>query len=37
MAISYPLTIPSYTGIRSVELRMVNSVDLRYSPFTLST
>lgn len=37
MAISYPLTIPSYTGIRSVELRMVNSVALSRSPFTLST
>ena len=37
MSISYPLTIPSYTGFRSVDLRMVNAVAVSRSPFTLST
>lgn len=36
MSISYPLTIPSYTGVRSLELRMVNSVAINTSPFTFS-
>jgi hypothetical protein len=34
MSISYPLTIPSYTGFRSVDLRMVNAVAINRSPFT---
>lgn len=36
MSITYPLTIPSYTGVRSLELRMVNSVAINMSPFTFS-
>ena len=36
MAISYPLTMPTHTGIRSVELRVTNSVAYSRSPFTFS-
>ena len=37
MTITYPLTIPSYTGIRTVDLRMVNSVAINRSPFTFQS
>lgn len=33
---SYPLTLPSHTGIRSAELRAVNAVIYEMSPFTFS-
>ena len=36
MAISYPLTLPSHTGIRSIEFRAVNTVGVSQSPFTYS-
>lgn len=36
MAISYPLTLPSHTGIRNVSLRAVNSVAYDRSPFTFA-
>ena len=36
MAISYPLTMPTHTGIRSVELRATNAVAYSRSPFTFS-
>jgi len=36
MAITYPRTFPSHTGVRSVELRAVNAVASQSSPFTFS-
>lgn len=36
MAISYPLTLPSHTGIRSIEFRAINTVGVSQSPFTYS-
>lgn len=36
MAISYPLTMPSHTGIRNVELRAINAVAYSRSPFTFA-
>lgn len=36
MAISYPLALPTHTGIRSVEFRAVNAVAYSRSPFTFS-
>lgn len=34
MAITYPLALPTHTGIRSIELRAVNAVAYSQSPFT---
>jgi len=34
MAITYPLTFPTHTGIRNIQLRAVNAVALSQSPFT---
>ena len=34
MAITYPLTLPSHTGIRNITFRSVNTVGLTQSPFT---
>ena len=34
MAISYPLTLPSHTGIQNITLRAVNTVGMSMSPFT---
>lgn len=34
MTITYPLTMPSHTGIRSVEMRATNAVAYGRSPFT---
>lgn len=34
MAISYPLTLPTQTGIASVNLHAINSVAISQSPFT---
>jgi hypothetical protein len=36
MAITYPLSLPSHTGIRSVELRSTNAVAYSRSPFTFA-
>lgn len=36
MAISYPLTMPTHTGIRSVELRAINAVAYSRSPFSFA-
>ena len=36
MAISYPLTFPSHTGIRGVSLRAINAVVYERSPFTFA-
>jgi hypothetical protein len=36
MAITYPLSLPSHTGIRSVELRATNAVAYSRSPFTFA-
>jgi hypothetical protein len=36
MAITYPLSLPSHTGIRSASLRAVNAVAVERSPFTFS-
>lgn len=36
MAISYPLTFPSHTGIRGVSLRAINAVAYDRSPFTFA-
>lgn len=36
MAISYPLTMPTHTGIRNIELRATNAVAYSRSPFTFS-
>ncbi len=35
MAISYPLALPTHTGIASIELRAINTVAYSRSPFTL--
>jgi len=37
MAISYPLALPTITGIRSIELRASNAVAVSQSPFTFSS
>ena len=37
MAISYPLTLPTVTGIRSIELRASNAVAVSRSPFTFAS
>lgn len=34
MAITYPLTLPSHTGIANISFRAVNTVGLSQSPFT---
>jgi hypothetical protein len=36
MAISYPLSLPTATGIRNIELRAINAVAYSQSPFTFS-
>ena len=36
MAISYPLSLPTHTGIASIELRAVNAVAYSQSPFTFA-
>ena len=36
MAILYPLSLPTHTGIRSIELRAVNAVAYSRSPFTFA-
>lgn len=36
MAISYPLTLPTVTGIRNVDFRAVNAVAYSASPFTFA-
>lgn len=36
MAISYPLALPSHTGVAQIELRTVNAVAYSRSPFTFS-
>lgn len=36
MAISYPLSLPTHTGITSVEFRAVNAVAYSRSPFTFA-
>ena len=36
MAISYPLSLPTHTGIAQIELHAVNSVAYSRSPFTFS-
>lgn len=36
MTISYPLALPTHTGIRSVEFRALNAVAYSQSPFTFS-
>jgi hypothetical protein len=36
MAISYPLALPTHTGIRSIELRAGNAVAYSRSPFTFA-
>ena len=37
MAITYPLTLPTHTGIRNISLRAVNTVGISQSPFTYAT
>lgn len=34
MAISYPLTLPSHTGIAQISFRAINTVGMSMSPFT---
>ena len=34
MAITYPLTLPTVSGIRSITLRTINSIGVSRSPFT---
>ena len=34
MAISYPLTLPSHTGIAQIDFRAINTVGMSMSPFT---
>ena len=34
MSISYPLTFPTHTNVRSIDLRAVNAVAMSMSPFT---
>tara|TARA_R110000796_G_scaffold88747_2_gene191537 strand:+ start:165 stop:788 length:624 start_codon:yes stop_codon:yes gene_type:complete len=36
MAISYPLTMPTVTGIATIEMRAINAVAYSRSPFTFS-
>jgi hypothetical protein len=36
MTITYPLTLPSHTGIRGIELRATNAVAYSRSPFTFA-
>jgi len=36
MAITYPRSLPSHTGIRSVSFRAINTVGISASPFTYS-
>ena len=36
MAITYPLTLPSHTGITGITFRAVNTVGITQSPFTYS-
>ena len=36
MAISYPLALPTHTGVRQIELRAVNAVAYSQSPFTFA-
>jgi hypothetical protein len=36
MTISYPLNLPSHTGIRNIELRATNAVIYEMSPFTFA-
>lgn len=36
MAISYPLALPSHTGLRAIELRATNAVAYSRSPFTFA-
>lgn len=36
MTISYPLSLPTHTGIRSVTIRTINSVSYSRSPFTFA-
>lgn len=36
MAISYPLSLPTHTGIASIELRAINAVAYSQSPFTFA-
>jgi hypothetical protein len=36
MAISYPLALPTHTGIRNIELRAINAVAYSRSPFTFA-
>ena len=36
MAITYPLTLPTVTGIRNVDFRAINAVAYSASPFTFS-
>lgn len=36
MAISYPLSLPTHTGIAQIEIRAVNAVAYSRSPFTFS-
>jgi len=36
LSISYPLSLPSVSGIRSIELRAVNAVAYSQSPFTFA-
>lgn len=36
MAINYPITLPTHTGIAQIELRTINAVAYSRSPFTFS-
>lgn len=36
MTISYPLSLPTHTGIRSINLRAINAVAYERSPFTFA-
>lgn len=36
MAINYPLTLPTHTGVRNIELRTTNAVAYSRSPFTFA-
>jgi hypothetical protein len=36
MAIIYPLSLPTHTGIRSIEMRAINAVAYSRSPFTFA-
>ena len=36
MSITYPLSLPTHTGIRGIELRAVNAVAYSMSPFTFA-